>query len=53
VNAPESPGIQLGHLAGYGERMVLQISPSTLLRQRWNPFHAYTKEKVLTFLKLR
>jgi len=52
VDAPESPGIALGHLAGYGEKMVLQISPSVLLRQRWNPFHDYTQKRVLDFLGL-
>ncbi len=52
VDAPESPGIALGHLAGYGEKMVLQISPSVLLRQRWNPFHNYTQKRVLDFLGL-
>ena len=51
-NAPKSPGIQLGHLAIYGENGVLQTSPASLLRQRWNPFHGYTKERVLEFLKL-
>jgi len=50
-NAPKSPGIQLGHLAIYGETNVLQISSSALLRQRWNPFHAYVKQRVLTFLE--
>lgn len=50
--APKSPGIQLGYLAMYGENGVLQMSASSLLRQRWNPFHAYTKEKVLEFLGL-
>ena len=50
-NAPKSPGIQLGHLAMYGETGVLQIAPSALLRQRWNPFHAYIKKRVLAFLK--
>ena len=53
VDAPESPGIQLGHLAAYGETAVLQIAPSVLLRQRWNPFHEYTKQKVLDFLDLQ
>lgn len=52
VNAPKSPGIQLGHLAIYGETGVLQTSASSLLRQRWNPFHEYTKERVLEFLGL-
>lgn len=51
-NAPKSPGIQLGHLAVYGESSVLQLSPSAILRQRWNPFHEYTKERVLEFMGL-
>ncbi|RLA71332.1 MAG: alpha/beta hydrolase [Epsilonproteobacteria bacterium] len=51
-NAPKSPGIQLGYLAIYGETGVLQTSASSLLRQRWNPFHEYTKERVLEFLGL-
>jgi len=51
-NAPKSPGLTLGHMALYGETSVLEISAASLLRQRWNPFHAYTKERVLTFLGL-
>ena len=51
-HAPKSPGIALGHMAGYGEKMVLQISPSALLRQRWNPFHNYSKKRVLKFMDL-
>jgi len=50
-NAPKSPGIQLGHLAIYGETGVLQIASSSLLRQRWNPFHGYIKGRVLEFLE--
>ncbi len=52
-DAPKSPGITLGHLAGYGEKMVLQIPPSILLRQRWNPFQKYAQKRVLNFLKLQ
>ena len=52
MDAPKSPGIELGHLAIYGESSVLEISPSAILRQRWNPFHAYTQERVLKFLGL-
>jgi len=51
-NAPKSPGIQLGHLALYGETSVLETSAASLLRQRWNPFHEYTKQRVLEFLGL-
>jgi len=49
-NAPKSPGIDLGHLAIYGETGLLQTSASSLLRQRWNPFHDYTKVRVLEFI---
>lgn len=51
-DAPKSPGIQLGHLVVYGETSVLEISGTSLLRQRWNPFHDYIKQRVLEFLKL-
>lgn len=51
-NAPKSPGIQLGYLALYGENAVLETPASSLLRQRWNPFHSYIKQRVLKFLKL-
>jgi len=49
-NAPKSPGIELGHLAIYGETGLLQTSAAALLRQRWNPFHDYTKKRVLGFI---
>ncbi|MCD6397337.1 MAG: hypothetical protein J7L71_07330, partial [Spirochaetaceae bacterium] len=52
ADAPKSPGIKLGHLAIYGESSILEISPSAILRQRWNPFHAYTKESVSEFMGL-
>jgi len=51
-NAAKSPGIKLGHLAMYGESSILEITPSAILRQRWNPFHEYTKERVLEFMGL-
>lgn len=51
-DAPKSPGIYLGHLSLYGETSVLEISAASLLRQRWNPFHEYTKQRVLEFMKL-
>jgi hypothetical protein len=49
-NAPKSPGIKLGRLALYGENGILETS--SLLRQRWNPFHSYTKQRVLEFMEL-
>jgi len=51
--APSSPGIQLGDLAIHGEIGVLKPSATSLLRQRWNPFHSYTKRRVLEFMKLQ
>jgi len=48
----KSPHVQLGHLAMYGESSVLQISPSAILRQRWNPFYNYTEKRMLDFLGL-
>lgn len=51
-DAPKSPGLYLGHLSLYGETSVLEISAASLLRQRWNPFHEYTKQRVLEFMKL-
>ena len=52
VENTKSPGVQLGHLAMYGESSVLQISPAAILRQRWNPFYKYTEERMLKFLGL-
>jgi len=52
INGPKSPGVKLGHLAFYGETSILEISAASMLRQRWNPFHDYTKQRVLEFLEL-
>ncbi len=48
----KSPGIHLGNLALRGERGVLQIPPSDMLRLRWNPFYSYLENRVLEFLEL-
>ncbi len=48
----ESPGISLGKVALRGERGVLQISDSTMLRQHWNPFYPYLEERMLQFFDL-
>ncbi|MGB5612999.1 MAG: alpha/beta hydrolase, partial [Sedimenticolaceae bacterium] len=48
----KSPGIQLGRLALRGERGVLQIPPSDMLRLRWNPFYPYVEKRVLAWLAL-
>jgi hypothetical protein len=48
----KSPGIHLGDLALRGERGVLLIPASEILRLRWNPFYSYLEGKVLEFFKL-
>ena len=45
-------GIQLGSLALRGERGVLQIPASDMLRQRWNPFYDFMEQRVLEFMGL-
>ncbi len=49
---PESPGISLGNIALRGERGVLQVGDSAMLRQRWNPFFPYLEQRMLQFLDL-
>ena len=51
--AADSPGIQLGHIALRGERGVLRISGTDLLRLRWNPFYEYVASKILQFMGLQ
>jgi hypothetical protein len=50
--AGRSPGVQIGNLVLRGERGVLQIGASGLLRLRWNPFHGYMRQRVLEFTRL-
>ena len=49
---PEGSGLHLGSLALRGERGVLRISASDMLRQRWNPFYPYLEKRVLDFMGL-
>jgi hypothetical protein len=49
---PPSPGVSLGAIVLRGERGVLQIGDSAMLRQRWNPFYPYIEERMLRFLDL-
>jgi len=42
--------LHLGNLALYGERGLLRISASDILRLRWNPFHDYLEKRTLEFL---
>ena len=50
--APQSPGIQLGRAELRGERGVLVVTPTELLRLRWNPFYSFVEERVLAALGL-
>jgi alpha-beta hydrolase superfamily lysophospholipase len=50
--AGKSPGIQLGNLDLRGERGVLRITGTGLLRLRWNPFFDYQKSRTLDFMNL-
>ena len=52
-DAGESPGIQLGNLDMRGERGVLRITGTALLRLRWNPFFDYLHSRTLEFMNLQ
>lgn len=47
-----SPGINLGTLAFRGEKGVLQVPASDMLRLRWNPFYSYLEHRALEHLQL-
>ncbi len=47
----KSPGIRIGDMALRGERGVLWISASEMLRLRWNPFYPYLEGRVLRFIR--
>jgi alpha-beta hydrolase superfamily lysophospholipase len=48
----DSPGIKLGNLAMRGERDMLLIPASSMLRMRWNPFYDFMENKLLEFFSL-
>jgi hypothetical protein len=50
--AGPSPGVKLGNLALRGERKVLRIPASAMLRLRYNPFYSYQAQRMLTFIGL-
>jgi hypothetical protein len=47
-----NPGIFLGDMALRGERGLLQISATEMLRLRHNPFYSYMEQHLLEFLTL-
>lgn len=51
-DAGKSPGIHLGNLELRGERGVLRVPASDMLRIRWNPFYSYLEQKALDFMHL-
>ena len=44
--------LHLGDIALRGEKGVLQIPASDMLRQRWNPFYPYVESRILEFFGL-
>jgi len=52
TSAPETGGIQLGNVALRGERGVLLVSGTDLMRLRWNPFYDYVQSRILQFTHL-
>jgi hypothetical protein len=50
--SPKTQGLRLGNVALRGERGVLQVSASEMLRLRWNPFYPYVQQRVLEFVGL-
>ncbi|GIU14837.1 carboxylesterase [Shewanella sp. MBTL60-007] len=42
----KKPHIQIGTGASRGERGVISVSASEMLRQKWNPFHSYLLDKM-------
>ena len=47
-----SPGIALSKITLHGERGVINIPASEMLRLKYNPFYPYLEQRVLTFLQL-
>jgi len=48
--AEPSPGVSLGDLEFKGERSVLAIPGTALMRLRWNPFYFWMEEEITEFL---
>ncbi|MDJ0865383.1 MAG: alpha/beta fold hydrolase [Myxococcota bacterium] len=50
--APPSPGVEIGRAELRGERGVLLVTPTELMRLRWNPFYALIEERTLAAMSL-
>jgi alpha-beta hydrolase superfamily lysophospholipase len=51
-NDGRSPGIHLGNIALRGEKGVLQVPASDMLRLRWNPFYPELERQIFAFCRL-
>ena len=51
-SSSENPGVHLGNVALRGERGVLTIPASAMLRLRWNPFYPYLEQRIFDFVRL-
>lgn len=54
VGGPDAPvKLPLGTLSWRGESGVLALSPSILMRMRYNPFYEWTEKRILSWVKAR
>jgi alpha-beta hydrolase superfamily lysophospholipase len=51
-SSADNSKLQLGNLDFRGERGVVQIPASAMLRLRWNPFYPYIEQRLLEFVQL-
>jgi alpha-beta hydrolase superfamily lysophospholipase len=49
----KSPGVHLGSFSLRGERGLLQIPATDMLRLRWNPFYAFMENRLFEFFRLK
>ena len=52
INPEKESGLHLGNIAVRGERGVIQIPASDMLRLRWNPFYPYLEQRIFDFVRL-
>ena len=52
IRPGEKPGLHLGNIVIRGERGVLKIPASAMLRLRWNPFYSYFEDRIFDFVRL-
>jgi alpha-beta hydrolase superfamily lysophospholipase len=50
ISPEDNPGLHLGDMAMRGERGVIQIPASAMLRLRWNPFYSYFEQRIFNFI---